>query len=69
MGIVSQQEQKQDAKETSSSITTAQQGGSREAAGMEQKQAGTQKECKDVITEWGKRKPQELDQEYLRIEQ
>ena len=61
MGIVSQQEQKQDAKETSSSITTAQQERSREAAGMEQKQAGTQNECKDITTgrwqEEGKKNP------------
>ena len=48
LGRASQQEQKQDAKEMSSSTTAPEQERSREAAGMEQKQAGTQNECKDV---------------------
>ena len=52
MGIASQQEQKQGCKanEQCSSITAPQQERRREAAGMEQKQAGTQNECKDVTT-------------------
>ena len=48
LGRASQQEQKQDAEEMSSSTRAPQQEPTREAAGMEQKQAGTQKECKHV---------------------
>ena len=61
LGRASQQEQKQDAEEMSSSTRAPQQEPTREAAGMEQKQAGTQNECKDVTTgrwqEEGKKNP------------
>ena len=50
-----------DAEEMSSSATAPQQERSREAAGMQQKQAGTQNECKDVTRgrwqEEGKKNP------------
>ena len=48
LGMASQPEQKQDAEEMSSSRRAPPQERTREAAGTEQKQAGTQNECKDL---------------------
>ena len=64
LGRASQQEQKQDAEEISSSTRAPQQERTREAAGTEQKQAGTQNEGKDVTRgRWQEEGKKEPDQE------